>query len=152
MLKYKLLTLRQVVERLQINGNCSPGVHWSAKENLDRAMQIMESGATTRVGYVAHLYGLIGEPDQAAKLLARLEAINSNRQRESRLDLSWAVLGTRDKERAFREWTTTVIGYLQENRPVSPGRISRFRDNWLNDPIHEQPEFLELRKRLGFSG
>ena len=124
----------------------------AAKKNLDRAVQIMESGATSRVGYLAHLYGLLGEPDHAAKLLARLEEINSDRQRENRLDLGWAVLGTGDKERALREWTITVTGYLEENRPVSPGRISRFKDNWLNDPILEQPEFLELRKRLGFSG
>jgi tetratricopeptide (TPR) repeat protein len=123
-----------------------------AKENLDRAVRIMESVATARVGYMAHLYGLLGEPDQAAKLLARLEKINSGRQRESRLDLGWAVLGTRDKERALRDWTITIDGYLEENRPVSPGRISRFRDNWLNDPMLEEPEFLELRRRLGFSG
>ena len=124
----------------------------AAKENLDHAVQIMESVATTRVGYMAHLYGLLGEPDQAAKLLARLEEINSGRQRESRLDLGWAVLGTRDKERALRAWTTTVTGYIEENQSVSPGRISRFRDNWLNDPMLEEPEFLELRRRLGFSG
>lgn len=48
----------------------------------------------------------------------------------------------------MREWTVTVIGYLDEDRPVSPGRIGRFRDNWLNDPLLEEPEFLELRRRL----
>jgi len=41
---------------------------------------------------------------------------------------------------------------LEQDRPLSPGRIIRFRDNWLNDPILEESEFLELRRRLGFKG
>jgi len=130
-----------------LNGNRS-----AARENLDRAEQIMASGATQRVGYIAYLYGLLGGSDQASKLLARLEESNTYRQRQNQLRLGWAVLGTGDKERALREWTITVDGYLEENLRVAPGRISRFRDNWLNDPILEQPEFLELRRQLGFSG
>jgi len=130
-----------------LNGNLS-----AAREKLDRAVQIMASGATFRVGYLAYLYGLLGDPDQAAKLLAQFEELNSARQRDVQLPLGWAILGTGDTERALRDWTITVNGYLDENRRVAPGRISRFRDNWLNDPILEQPEFLELRRRLGFSG
>ncbi len=130
-----------------LNGNIS-----EARENLDRAVQIMSSGATTRVGYIAYLYGLLGESDQAVKLLARLEESNTDRQRQNQLRLGWAVLGTGDKERALRDWTTTIDGYLEENLRVAPGRISRFRDNWLNDPMLKQPEFVELRRRLGFSG
>ncbi len=33
----------------------------AAKENLERAVQVMASGATPRVGYIAYLYGLLGE-------------------------------------------------------------------------------------------
>ena len=133
------------VEYLNVNRS-------AAKANLDRAVQIMASGATQRVGYIAYLYGLLGEPDQAAKLLARLEEANTDRQRQNQLRLGWAVLGTGDRERALREWTITVDGYLEENLRVAPGRISRFRDNWLDDPMLDQPDFLELRERLGFSG
>jgi TolB-like protein/Tfp pilus assembly protein PilF len=122
------------------------------RENLDRAVQIMASGSTQRVGYLGYLYGLLGEPDKAANLLARLEELNTDRQSDNQLPLGWAVLGTGDKERALRQWTITVNGYLEENRRVSPGRISRFRDNWLNDPMLEEPEFLELRRRLGYKG
>ena len=99
-----------------------------------------------------YLYGLLGEPDKAANLLARLEELNTDRPRDNQLPLGWAVLGTGDKERSLLEWTITVNGYLEENRRVSPGRISRFRDNWLDDPMLEEPEFVELRRRLGFSG
>jgi hypothetical protein len=88
----------------------------------------------------------------AEEQLARLEKISSDRQRESWPPQGWAILGTRDKLRALPEWTRLVDGYLEENRPVSPGQISRFRDNWLNDPMLEEPEFVELRRRLGFDG
>jgi TolB-like protein/Flp pilus assembly protein TadD len=130
-----------------LNGNLS-----AAREKLDRAVQIMASGAIYRVGYLAYLYGLLGDPDQAAKLLARFEELNTNRRRDQQLPLGWAILGTGDKERALRDWTITINGYIDENWRVAPGRISRFRDNWLNDPILEEPEFLELRRRLGFEG
>ena len=122
----------------------------AAREDLDRAVQVMESGATFRVGYLAYLYGLLGEPGRAAKLLNQYEQTLDDPGREKWRPLGWAVLGTGDRERALLEWTTTVDGYLEKNQPVSRGRISRFRDNWLNDPMLEQPEFLELRKRLGF--
>ena len=112
----------------------------------------MTSRTTQRVGYLAYLYGLLGETDHAGKLLARIEDVYSDRQREIWPPRGWAVLGTGDKKRALHERTMTVDGYLEENRRLAPGRISRFRDTWLNDPMLEQPEFLELRKRLGFSG
>ncbi|MDH3545946.1 MAG: hypothetical protein OEN22_02540, partial [Gammaproteobacteria bacterium] len=85
-----------------------------------------------------------------AKLLSRLEEIYGEAERPIGRSLDWAVLGIRDKERALREWTMTVDGYLEENEGVPIGRITRFRDNWLNDPMLEEPEFLELRRRLGF--
>ncbi len=128
------------------------GDHNAAKENLDRAMQIMAPGTTFRVDYLAYLYGLLGETEQAENLLAQQGDLLEDPQSLSWETLGWAVLGTRDKERALRVWTNTVDAYLLENRPVSLGRISRFRANWLNDPMLEQPEFLELRRRLGFQG
>ncbi len=122
----------------------------AARENLDRAVLVMESGATFRVGYLVYLYGLLDEPEQAAKLLAQYEESLGDPEGEKWRPLGWALLGTGDRERALRDWTRTVDGYLEENQPVSRGRISRFRDNWLNDPMLEQTEFLQLRRRLGF--
>lgn len=127
------------------------GNHNAAMENLDRAMRIMAPGVTFRVDYLAYLYGLLGETEQAEKLLAQHGDLLEDPLSFSWETLGWAVLGTRDKERALRVWTNTVDGYLLEDRPISLGRISRFKSNWLNDPMLEQPEFLELRRRLGFS-
>jgi adenylate cyclase len=128
------------------------GNRGAAKKNLDRAVEIMSSGATYRADYIAYLYGLLGEPDQATKLLARLEQVYNDRQREIWPPLVWAALGTQDKERALHECTMLVHGYIEEDRPVSLARIAQFRDNWLNDPMLEESEFIELRRRLGFKG
>jgi adenylate cyclase len=124
----------------------------AAKENLDRAVELLSAGAFYRAGYLTYLYGLMGDTKQAKELLARQEKLLDDPQREQWRPMGWAILGTRDKDRALREWTMTIDGYLLEGRPVAAGRITRFRDNWLNDPILEEPEFLELRRRLGFKG
>jgi len=123
-----------------------------AREQLDKAVNLMSSGAIFRVHEIAYLYGLLGDTKQATTLLARLEQLNQERQDENWQPLAWAVLGTREKERALREWTMTVNGYIEENRPVHPDDIGNFKNNWLNDPMLEEPEFLELRRRLGFKG
>ena len=130
-----------------LSGN--PG---AATENLDRAVQIMSPNETFRADYIAYLYGLLGDTDKAISLLARFGDVFGEADREAGRTLGWGVLGTRDKERALREWTMTIDGYLEDNWPVGRGRIYRFRDNFLNDPILEEPEFLELRRRLGFKG
>jgi hypothetical protein len=47
-------------------------------------------------------------------------------------------------------WQATIDGYVNDDKPVNLGRITRFRDNWLNDPMLEEPEFLELRRRVRY--
>ena len=126
------------------------GNHASALDNLNRALQLMSSRAAFRVDYLAYLYGLLGEPAKAAELVAHFQEIFGDKERQAGRTLGWGILGTRDKDRALREWTDTVNAYIDDDQPVSPGRISRFRENWLNDPMLEEPEFLELRRRLGF--
>ncbi|MDH3432128.1 MAG: tetratricopeptide repeat protein, partial [Gammaproteobacteria bacterium] len=128
------------------------GDHATALENLNRAVEIMSSRAVFRVDYLAYLSGLLGEPAKATELVARFEEIYGENERQAGRTLGWGILGTRDKDRALRNWTDTVNAYIEEDQPVSPGRISRFRDNWLNDPMLEEPKFLELRRRLGFQG
>lgn len=123
-----------------------------AREHLDHAAQMMSLGETFRVHYLAYLYGLLGDTDQASIHLVRLERLIAEREGEIWPPLGWAALGTRDKERALQDWTITIEGYIENNRRVSPGNISRFIHNWLNDPMLEEPEFLELRRRLGYDG
>jgi len=64
-------------------------------------------------------------------------------------------------ERALSYWTTMINDYLSGNERNAlvlfrykdlNSAINRFKDNWLNDPMLEEPEFLELRRRLGYEG
>jgi len=128
------------------------GKRIAAMENLNRLTRLLPAGATFRVDYVAYLYGLLGEPERAATLLAEQGASPDDPQSDVWETLGWAVLGTRDKEQSLQVWAATIDGYINDNKPVSLGRITRFRDNWLDDPMLEEPEFLELRRRLGFKG
>ncbi len=128
------------------------GHRTAAAENLARLEQIMPAGATFRVDYVAYLYGLLGEPSRAEELLTDQGASADDPQSDVWETLGWAVLGTRDHDNALSVWTATIDGYLNDDEPVSLGRITRFRDNWLNDPLLEEPEFVELRRRVGFEG
>ena len=125
----------------------------SARENLDRAVNNMPPlAATGRVDRVAYLYGLLGDIEMAESLLARFEAVMVETDGRAPQFLGWSVLGTRDRERSLQEWTRMIDGYIEGGQPASLGRITRFRDNLLNDPMLEEPEFLELRRRLGFDG
>jgi TolB-like protein/Tfp pilus assembly protein PilF len=124
----------------------------AAMENLNRLTHLLPPGTTFRVDYLAYLYGLLGEPERAATLLAEQGASPDDPQSDVWETLGWAVLGTRDKEQSLQVWAATIDGYINDNKPVSLGRITRFRDNWLDDPMLEEPEFLELRRRLGFKG
>ena len=131
-----------------LNGN-----HADSLESLDLASQLLAPGSRGRIGYMAYVYGLLGYADKATVLLGRFEKlINEPQSNDAAFLLSWAILGTRDKALALDAWTVVVNGYLDENKPMSPGRIGRFRDNWLNDPMLDEPEFLALRRRLGFEG
>ncbi len=94
----------------------------------------------------------MGYDDIARDFFRSIEGRLTENDRRTGRTLSWAILGTRDKERALEEWQSVIDGYINDGMPVSPGRIHRFRDNWLNDPMLEEPEFLELRRRLGFEG
>jgi TolB-like protein/Tfp pilus assembly protein PilF len=113
----------------------------AAMVNLDRTIQIKSPGATFRADYIAYLYGLLGETEHAIEFLAQQGELLEDPQADGWETLGWAALGT-----------ATVDGYLNDDLPVALGRISRFRDNWLNDPMLEEPEFLELRRRLGYEG
>jgi TolB-like protein/Flp pilus assembly protein TadD len=124
----------------------------SATQNLDRAVDMLAEREVFRVDYIAYVYGLLGETGKAEKLVARFESIFTDADFEAGRTLGWGYLGTRDKARALADWSRTVERYIDEGEPVSPGRISRFRDNWLDDPMLEEPEFLELRRRLGYEG
>jgi TolB-like protein/Flp pilus assembly protein TadD len=124
----------------------------AARRRLDRAVAVKDPSGTFRADYIPYLYGLLDDLGQAKVQLNRVEELLGERGLLGTGRLAWGVLGVRDKERALSEWTTVIDGYLNEGLPVAPSRLGSFRDNWLNDPMLEEPEFRELRRRLGFKG
>jgi hypothetical protein len=113
---------------------------------------------TENIGY---LYGLLGVEDKAAEQLTQLDRLIDSPIIEDWQRSGMVILGLRDKERALSYWTTMINDYLSGNERNALVlfrykdlniAINRFKDNWLNDPMLEEPEFLELRRRLGFNG
>ncbi len=121
----------------------------AARENLNRAAQIWQPTPYWGVAFMAYLYGRLGEPDQASRLLARLDDSTPDPPARDRSYRAFATLGTGDRAGALREWNDLVDSYLEEGLPVS-ANFYRFKTNWLLDPILDQPEFVEVRSRLGF--
>jgi TolB-like protein/Tfp pilus assembly protein PilF len=124
----------------------------TAKDNLDLATQLMSPTQTLRADYITYLYGLLDDTTHARQYLQERNLKYDIPVDDASEEVGWALLGTRDKEIALRGWARIIDGYINDDRPVSTGRITRFRDNWLNDAMLEEPEFLELRRRLGFQG
>jgi hypothetical protein len=104
---------------------------------------------------------VLGLEDKVVEQLTQLDRLIDGPIIEDWQRSGWIILGLRDKERALRYWTTMINDYLSENarnalvlfryKDLNSG-INRFKDNWLNDPMLEESEFLELRRRLGFTG
>jgi TolB-like protein/Tfp pilus assembly protein PilF len=121
-------------------------------EHLDNAMLTMSPGARARLGEIGNLYGLQGETERGREVYERYLKVLADPERRAWRPIGWASLGTRDQALALDEWSRTINGYLDERKPVAPFRVGGFRDNWLNDPMLEEPEFLKLRRRLGYEG
>ena len=130
----------------------------AAKDNLNRAHQIWQPAPVLGLGRMAYLYGLLDEPEESVRLLAQIENQIDNlvsddpRRYIHQGDVARAILGTGDTERALLEWGRQVDDYLNEARPTGPFTIAMFKFNMFQDPVLEEPEFLELRRRLGYRG
>jgi len=121
----------------------------AARDHLNTGERIWQPAPVWGLAYMAYLYGLLGEHDQAARLVARFDDPTELLARD-RAYLPYAILGTGDTERARQEWNDLIDGYLEEGLPAGESVIYGFRTNELRDPVLSQPEFIELRRRLGF--
>ena len=98
------------------------------------------------LAFVAHTYGAIGQPAEARRLFERLDDTSAE---YTVGDATWALayLGLGDRERAL-EW----LNRAADSTMPDEGYLVRFfiRSNFYSDPILEEPEFVEVRSRLGF--
>jgi predicted Zn-dependent protease len=95
---------------------------------------------------LAYAYALAQRPDDARRVFDRVMRLSADR-RVGPLSWAWAYLAVGDQERAL-EWLNTAA------RDRAPDEGSFFRNNFkrnsAGDPVLEQPEFVEVRSRLGF--
>jgi len=137
---YILLSMAQL-----LSGNTD-----EAEDNLKRAMQIWQPTPNWGYAYGAYLYGRLGQPAEAERLLREFDKFTIDSTNPDRAWLPFATLGTRDTDRALAQLTDFIGSYVDEGQPARPSAIQMFRTNRLRDPILDQPEFVEVRSRLGF--
>ena len=98
------------------------------------------------LGQLGYVYGLAKSPEDAARILERMETV----AKESRVgDLSFAsaYMGIGDHDRAL-----ALLTRVAEEKVLDEGAsfFGRFVNNDWDDPVLEQPEFVEVRQRLRF--
>jgi tetratricopeptide (TPR) repeat protein len=102
------------------------------------------------IGLWAHLgwcYGRAGQIDDAERILQKLRDMATT-MHVSHGAWTWAYLGVRDDRRALSELREAINNPNQEQISYPKEMI---KQNFLLDPILDQPEFVEVRSRLGFT-
>ncbi len=121
--------------------------------NMERALEqtriaeriYIGAGKSPRfVPLIAYAYGLAGSTADAARIFEMLQ------ERSKHIYItneSWmfAYLGVRDADQALHHLKLAV----GKRAGIGRGQIS-IKTNYYHDPILEQPEFVEVRSRLGF--
>jgi tetratricopeptide (TPR) repeat protein len=126
-----------------INGNVE-----LALENLRIAERLSQSSFTapTVLVALAEGYGIIGQHDDARRILVRIQAMGE-RYTVGAACLGLAYLATGDEDNAL-EWLRQAA---DDKRPDEAVLAQSFvRANIYADPVLERPEFIAVRERLGF--
>ena len=128
--------------------NMAMGNNELALENLLIAEQLWQSPTDWGLVYMAYVNGRLGRQEQARIQTDQLAAMGENQFIAA---AKWAIaaLAERDSAGALEILEQTATERPRET-PDDPGYISMIVRNVLNDPILEQPEFVEVRERLGF--
>jgi len=61
------------------------------------------------------------------------------------------MLAIGDIEGASDTCRALIDAYMEEGLPTILWAMGRFRDNRYRDPVLDQPEFVEVGERLGFT-
>jgi len=106
---------------------------------------ISEDSAPMAYAYVAYNYALAGSAADAERLVSRLKEIAQDTF-VAPVAWAYAYLAVRDREQALR-WTETA----GTSWTALPLRVMYLKENIFGDPLLEEPEFLEVRRALGFA-
>ena len=123
------------------------GERANALEHLQIAEQLMPIEATPVVhAHLAWAYGQLGQSADARRIFDRVSSFAADRYVDPGA-WTWAYLGIRDGERALDALNRAIENPLLL---TSYYPFEMILQNALLDPILDQPEWLEVRSRLGF--
>ncbi len=122
-----------------------------ALEELRLGERLTPNLRAISLSWLAYAYGRTGQQDDAERVLRQLQVFGEDdRFSNQPWPIYWvfAYLGVGDHVQALN-WLNTLA-----NTPGPRGGALELRaqlvDNTWNDPILDQPEFVEVRSRLGF--
>ncbi len=96
----------------------------------------------------AYAYGLARSRTDAQRLFNELELLAASGSYVSPTDWALGHLAIGQDQEAL-DWLQTIAANKEENRP-SP-ELTFLRVNAFSDPILDQPGFVAVRERLGFT-
>ena len=120
------------------------GNYIAAIENLRLFEQLIDYEVQGSVARAAYVYSLSGRPDDAARVFALIEELDIP---ASSMQLAVDYLAIGDIEESLRLFQEAAENRLPESGATLTIMIKR---NIYNDSVLEQPDFVEVRSRLGF--
>lgn len=115
-----------------------------AETQLEIAEKLLPQDATGVV-VIAYMYSLLGRVEVAARLLPRFREIVAASGLNNPAFQVWAYLAAGETDLALKRLKTVAI----DKEALNYGLMLQIF-NVHNDPILEQPEFLKVRRRLGY--
>lgn len=115
----------------------------AAQASLERAETLWSAPPGWGLAWLAYANGRLGRREQAQRYVERLEAVPGNEsQIVDPIERLLADLALADRDEA-----RSVLTEMAAN--CSDCRAAKATLNVLNDPILDEPEFAELRERIG---
>jgi tetratricopeptide (TPR) repeat protein len=119
----------------------------AALDAVRRTEQLLPGDAAPPIrGEIVYGYGLLGQAEDARRAFELVRDLAVDRYVDAST-WAWAYMGVGDYEEALRQLNTAA-----ENLELLQGPwLAHFiGENTWSDPILDQPEWVEMRSRLGF--
>jgi TolB-like protein/Flp pilus assembly protein TadD len=119
------------------------GAYQQAVAELQHAVMLKKEREPLVLGALAQAYAKAGHREEALKLVAELERIEREVQREyvPPFGLIWAYAGLADRDRAF--------GALERDYKLGSDRMIWLNVDPLLAPLRSDPRFTDLARRIG---
>ena len=148
---------RQVIEVLPNSLICHAGIMFNSLQLGEPVQEQDVRALESRLGsnrlvallpQLAYLYARVGAPADAERLIAEVEAIGQ--QRDIGVGTRIIAAIARDDRAEVRRWLETAIAKIERHEPdAGYFDVMTVRGNSLASPLLNEPEFRDLRAKLG---